>query len=40
LSIEASGTLGWRKYAHATFGIEEFGMSAPANQVLIFFQKK
>lgn len=37
MSIEASGVLGWKKYAHATFGIEAFGLSAPANQVLFTF---
>jgi hypothetical protein len=33
MSVEASGTQSWKKYAHATFGIEEFGLSAPAPKV-------
>lgn len=33
MSIEASGTCGWQKYAHASCGIDSFGASAPASQL-------
>lgn len=29
MSVEASATHGWKKYAHAPYGIESFGISAP-----------
>ena len=37
MSIEASGTNGWNKYAHATFGMQSFGASAPGNDLLKHF---
>jgi len=37
MSIEPSCTLGWRRYAHATFGLDRFGLSAPAGDIYKFF---
>lgn len=39
MSIEASGTFGWSKYAHAPFGIKDnvFGLSAPGNALYDHF---
>lgn len=37
MSVEASGVHGWRKYAHAPFGLESFGMSAPGNKLYEYF---
>ena len=37
MSIEASGTNGWNKYAHATFGMTTFGASAPASDLFKHF---
>jgi transketolase len=37
MSIELSATQGWRKYAHAPFGINTFGQSAPAAQLFEYF---
>jgi transketolase len=37
MSIEASGTNGWNKYAHATFGMTSFGASAPASDLFKHF---
>lgn len=37
MSIEASGTHGWQKYAHASHGMETFGLSAPGPAVYEHF---
>ncbi|CAM9426849.1 unnamed protein product [Chrysoparadoxa australica] len=37
MSIEAMGTQGWQKYAHAPFGMERFGASAPLKDVMELF---
>lgn len=38
MSIEAGGITGWRKYAHAPFGIDmQFGFSAPAEDLYKHF---
>ena len=37
MSVEASSVAGWRKYAHAPFGMTTFGLSAPGNHVLAHF---
>lgn len=39
MSIEASGTFGWSKYAHAPFGIKDnaFGLSAPGGILYEYF---
>ena len=39
MSIEASGTFGWSKYAHAQFGIKDntFGLSAPGGALYDHF---
>ena len=37
MSIEASGTHGWKKYSHASFGLDTFGVSAPAVNVFEHF---
>jgi len=38
MSIEASGVTGWRKYAHAPFGLQScFGVSAPSDVVYKHF---
>lgn len=38
MSIEAGGVLGWRRYAHAPFGIKgNFGLSAPASDMFKHF---
>lgn len=37
MSIEASSTCGWRKYAHAPFGVDSFGMSAPGGALYSYF---
>jgi transketolase len=38
VSLEAAGVLGWRKYAHVSFGLDNtFGMSAPAEQIYAHF---
>jgi transketolase len=37
MSIEAGGIHGWRKYAHAPFGMETFGVSAPAPAIYNLF---
>lgn len=39
MSIEASGTFGWSKYAHAPFGIKDntFGLSAPGATLYEYF---
>lgn len=37
MSIEAGGINGWNKYAHATFGMNSFGASAPGNDLLKHF---
>ena len=39
MSIEASGTFGWSKYAHAPFGIKDntFGLSAPGGALYEYF---
>ena len=33
ISIEAMTTFGWQKYAHASIGLDHFGMSAPAKDI-------
>ena len=33
MSIEAAGTHGWNKYAHASYGMTSFGCSAPGGKV-------
>ncbi|KAI9204947.1 Transketolase, thiamine diphosphate binding domain-containing protein [Polychytrium aggregatum] len=33
LSIEALSTFGWDRYAHASVGVNSFGISAPASQI-------
>ena len=37
LSLEASATNGWSKYAHASFGLESFGVSAPGADLFNYF---
>lgn len=37
MSIEASGSHGWSRYAHASFGMERFGLSAPGGAVYEHF---
>ncbi len=37
LSVEMSGSHGWRKYSHVSFGMESFGLSAPGNDLLVHF---
>ena len=37
MSIEAAGTRSWSKYAHASFGIDTYGHSAPAPAVFDYF---
>ena len=37
MSIEASGTHGWSKYAHAPFGMTGFGLSAPIKDLYNHF---
>ena len=37
MSIEAGGIHGWRKYAHAPFGLETFGISAPGGAAYSHF---
>lgn len=37
LSVEAGATLGWEKYAHASHGIDRFGVSANGADVAKFF---
>ncbi|ORX52961.1 transketolase [Piromyces finnis] len=37
LSVEAASTFGWSKYATASCGIDDFGVSAPASQVYKHF---
>ncbi|KAJ1426263.1 Transketolase, thiamine diphosphate binding domain-containing protein [Ochromonadaceae sp. CCMP2298] len=37
MSIEASGPAAWRRYAHAPFGINAFGLSAPADSIYKHF---
>lgn len=37
MSIEASGVAGWKKYAHAPFGLTAFGLSAPGPAVMAHF---
>jgi len=34
LSVEAGSTFGWAKYADASVGIDQFGLSAPGGQVM------
>lgn len=34
LSLEAMSTFGWDKYAHASIGIDTFGASAPAKDLM------
>lgn len=33
MSVEASGVHGWTKYAHACFGMNTYGISAPGGKV-------
>ena len=37
MSVEAAGVEGWRKYAHAPFGMTGYGCSAPGNDVYSHF---
>lgn len=37
MSIEAAGTCGWQKYAHASVGIDTFGASAPGSHLYAHF---
>lgn len=37
MSVECSGTHGWSRYAHASFGMESFGLSAPGGALLEHF---
>jgi transketolase len=37
MSIEAGGIEGWKKYAHAPFGLSSFGLSAPATDLYKHF---
>jgi len=37
MSIEAGGVHGWKKYAHAPFGMVAFGASAPGNDAFAHF---
>jgi len=38
VSVEAAGVLGWRKYAHVNFGLDNtFGMSAPSEKIYAHF---
>ena len=34
IAVEAGSTLGWFKYAHEVIGLDDFGLSAPADQVM------
>ena len=34
MSIEAAGVHGWTKYAHASYGMNGYGLSAPGAKVL------
>ncbi|CAM9364523.1 unnamed protein product [Ascophyllum nodosum] len=37
MSVEASGTQGWQRWAHAPFGLSRFGISAPFKHVYAKF---
>ncbi len=38
MSVEAAGVSGWRKYAHAPFGLQNcFGLSAPGDALYKHF---
>lgn len=37
MSVEAAGTQGWERWAHAPFGMSRFGTSAPSKQVFAKF---
>ena len=37
VSIEASATRGWERYAHASLGLTTFGASAPAADLMKYF---
>jgi transketolase len=37
MSIEASGAHGWQKFAHAPYGMQSFGISAPGGDALKHF---
>lgn len=37
MSVEASGQHGWRKWAHATYGLTSFGCSAPGKDAFAAF---
>ena len=37
LSVEAAVTTGWSRYAHASIGIDRFGMSAPLAKLEPYF---
>jgi transketolase len=37
MSIEACGTNGWNKYAHATFGMQTFGASGTGSDLFKHF---
>ena len=38
LSLEAMSTFGWNRYAHASIGIDRFGASAPAKDLMKKFE--
>jgi transketolase len=38
LSVEAGATLGWERYAHASHGIDRFGVSATGNDIAKHFE--
>lgn len=37
ISVEASSTLGWKKYADLAIGVDDFGISAPGKEVYAHF---
>lgn len=37
MSVEAASTVGWERYAHQSFGINRFGVSAPAAAAYKYF---
>lgn len=38
VSIEASSTFGWKRYADLTIGVDDFGISAPGKVVFEYFE--
>ncbi|MCL2475419.1 MAG: transketolase [Chloroflexi bacterium] len=37
ISIEAASTMSWQKYAAVNIGVDDFGISAPANEIYEYF---